>query len=54
MFSSSMHSDVIERVEVAKLLLIKAFGLVGKFKGKRLKDIQLSGKLHLILDNRSL
>ena len=37
-------SDVIERVDVAKLLLIQDLGLVGKFKGMRLQDIQLNGE----------
>lgn len=34
-------SDLLERVEVAKILLIQDLNLVGKFHGKKLKDIQL-------------
>ncbi|XP_033731339.1 uncharacterized protein LOC117320961 isoform X2 [Pecten maximus] len=34
-------SDLIERTEVAKLLLIQDFGVVSKYVGKKLKDIQL-------------
>jgi hypothetical protein len=37
-------SDIIERVDVAKLLLLQDLGLVGQFAGKRLKDIQMEGK----------
>lgn len=39
------RSDVIERVEVAKLLMIQDRGVVNQFVGKTLKDIQFSGKL---------
>ncbi|OWF39284.1 hypothetical protein KP79_PYT22704 [Mizuhopecten yessoensis] len=34
-------SDLLERVEVAKVLLIQDFGMVHKFVGKQLKDIQM-------------
>ncbi|XP_069109208.1 uncharacterized protein [Argopecten irradians] len=34
-------SDVLERIEVAKILLIQDLGLVGQFRGKRLEEIQL-------------
>jgi len=40
--------DVIERVDIAKLLLIQDLGLVGKYKGKKLKDIQLNGKNNIL------
>lgn len=36
-------SDVIERVDVAKILLIQDMGLVSKYRGKKLEDIQLNG-----------
>ncbi|XP_021345084.1 uncharacterized protein LOC110445054, partial [Mizuhopecten yessoensis] len=36
-------SDMIERVDIAKLLLMMDNRLLGKFKGKRLEDIQLDG-----------
>jgi hypothetical protein len=39
-------SDVIERVDIAKILLIQDNGLVGRFHKKRIQDIQLEGKLH--------
>ena len=42
-------SDVIERVEVAKLLLIQDLGLVGKYNGQRLQDITLEGKEFIIV-----
>ena len=38
-------SDVIERAEVAKLLLIQYKGLVGKYHGKRLQDIPIEGEI---------
>lgn len=34
-------SDVLERIDVAKILLIQDLGLVGQFRGKRLDEIQL-------------
>lgn len=37
-------SDVLERVEIAKLLLIQDMNLVGKFHGQKLKDIHVEGK----------
>ncbi|XP_060563321.1 uncharacterized protein LOC132722776 isoform X3 [Ruditapes philippinarum] len=38
-------SDVIERVDVAKILLIQDMGLVSKYRGKKLEDIQLNDVL---------
>ena len=35
--------DFIERVNIAKLLLIQDGGLVGKYKEKSLSDIEFSG-----------
>lgn len=35
-------SDILERVEIAKLLLIQDMGLVSQYRGKQLKDIQIS------------
>ncbi|XP_062622394.1 uncharacterized protein LOC134283885 [Saccostrea cucullata] len=37
-------SDILELVEVAKLLLIQDLNIVHRFKGKQLKDIQINGK----------
>ena len=37
-------SNMLERVEIAKLLLIQDMGKVGQFFGKRLEDIQFEGK----------
>lgn len=37
-------SDLLERVDVAKILLIQDMGLVGKYLGKKLQHIQLNGK----------
>ena len=36
-------SDVLERVQIAKILLIQDLNLVSKFHGKKLDDIQLEG-----------
>lgn len=36
-------SDIIERVDIAKLLMIQDMGLVGRFKGKKLEEIQFDG-----------
>lgn len=38
-------SDVLERTEVAKILLIQDFGIVPHYVGRKLSDIQLDGKL---------
>ena len=38
-------SDLIERVQISKLLLIQDFGMVNKFVGKKLDDIQLEGNI---------
>ena len=46
------RSDVIERIEVAKLLLIQDRGIVNQFVGKTLKDIQFSGKCLLFGNNK--
>lgn len=35
-------SDILERVEIAKLLLIQDMGLVSQYRGKQLKDIQIN------------
>ena len=40
-------SDMLERADVAKILLIQDLGLVGKYRGKRLEDIQLDGNIFL-------
>ena len=40
-------SSVLERVQVAKVLLIQDQNLVGKYHGKRLDEIQLEGKLEM-------
>jgi hypothetical protein len=37
-------SDILERVEVAKIPLIQDLGLVNKYRGKQLKDIELNGR----------
>lgn len=39
-------SDILERVEIAKLLLIQNMGLVSQYRGKQLKDIQVSGEYY--------
>ena len=36
-------SDVLERVQIAKLKLLHDENLVGKYHGKNLEDIQLEG-----------
>lgn len=36
-------SDVLERVDIAKILLIQDMGLVAKYKGQRIQDIQIEG-----------
>jgi hypothetical protein len=36
-------SDVLERIDVAKVRLIQDFGLVAKYQGKRIQDIQIEG-----------
>ena len=41
------RSDVLERVEVAKILLMQENGLTNLYVGKKLEDIQLEGKLIL-------
>ncbi|OWF39286.1 hypothetical protein KP79_PYT22706 [Mizuhopecten yessoensis] len=37
-------SDMLERVEVAKILLVQDLNLVSKYGGKKLADIQLDGR----------
>ena len=37
-------SGVIERVDIAKLMLMQEFNIAGKYAGKQLGDIDLSGK----------
>lgn len=36
-------SDILERVDVAKMLLIQDTNQVGKFVGKQIEDISLEG-----------
>ena len=36
-------SDILERVEIAKILLIQDTNQVGRFVGKKMEDIQLEG-----------
>lgn len=36
-------SDVLERVDIAKILLIQDMGLVAKYKGQKIQDIQIEG-----------
>lgn len=36
-------SDIIERAEISKLLLMIDYGQIGRFKGKKLEEIQLEG-----------
>lgn len=40
-----MRSDVIERIEVAKILLIQDYNIVNKYVDKRLSDINFQGIL---------
>lgn len=37
------RSDVLERLEIAKILMIMDHGVVNKYVGKNLKDIQFEG-----------
>lgn len=37
-------SDVLERVDIAKILLIQDLGFVSNCRGKRLQDIQIEGR----------
>lgn len=37
--------DIIERIDITKLLLLLDSGNIGQFKNKRLEDIQLEGNL---------
>lgn len=37
-------SGLIERLEIAKLMLMQENNMVGKFQGKTLKDITFEGK----------
>ena len=37
-------SDILERIDVAKILLLQDLGKMGNYHGKSLKDIQLEGK----------
>lgn len=39
------RSNVIERIEIAKVLLLQDTGMVKNFVGKSLKDIQFEGRL---------
>ena len=38
------RSDILERIEVAKILLMQDNGLTSKYVGKRIEDIQIGGK----------
>ena len=38
-------SGLIERVEIAKLMLVQDLNLMGKFRGKKLDEIDVSGKI---------
>ena len=40
------RSDVLERIEIAKILLIQDLGVVDKYIGKKLEDIQFEGILY--------
>ena len=42
--------DLIERTNIAKLLLIQDLGRVAHFKDKSLRDIQLDGKLQYMFN----
>lgn len=42
-------SDFIERVHIAKLLLVQDMNLTKQFKGKKLEDIDVSGKYCVII-----
>lgn len=46
-------SDVLERVDVAKVLLIQDLGLVGKYQGKRIQDIQIEGNINSVPNTKS-
>lgn len=41
------RSDVIERIEVAKILLMQDKGMVNKHVGKKLSEIQFTGRIFL-------
>lgn len=41
--------DVIERVDISKLLLMMDLGQIGRFKGKRLDEIQFEGMSIILL-----
>ena len=38
------RSDVLERIEIAKILLIQDLGMVKDFVGKKMEDIQFEGR----------
>lgn len=35
--------DIIERIDITKILLLMDYGQIGKFKGKKLEEIKLEG-----------
>lgn len=43
-------SGVVERLQVAKLMMIQDMNLSDKFKGKSLSEIQIEGKLRVMKD----
>jgi hypothetical protein len=40
-------SGMIERLDIAKLMLIQEFNVVGKYQNKKLSEIQFDGKKKL-------
>jgi len=41
-------SGIIERVDIAKLMLMQEFNVAGKYAGKKLENIDLTGKALII------
>ena len=41
-------SGIIERVDIAKMMIIQENNLVGKYAGMKIGDIQLDGKIFLL------
>lgn len=44
-------SDVLEHVDIAEMLLIQDMGLVSKYRGKRLADIQIEDMFEVVVDS---
>ena len=42
-----LTGDIIDRIQVAKLLLIKEFGIIKQFLNKSLEDIEMKGTTRL-------